>query len=659
MTGKLCLLCCGNFLPEIEAAVAAEGWGDVSVAAFPARCGHPPTNWDELRPLVPADCTAVAVLGRACLHGLEAPPNDWPPVRRRLQENCFHLVAGATPVAEAIGRGAYLITPGWLRDWRRKVAEMGFDATTAPDFFHGFARSLELLDTGVVPDADRLLVELAATLDLPAGRTAVGIDYTRLLLGRWVAEWRLEEAHREARERDRDHSRAVADLTAAMDVLGQLAQLKDEAETVAAIEDLFRMLFAPQDLFLVRFAEGTAQAIDALPQALAAQLAALKEDWAWTASGSGFLLRIGRSRELLAVVIVDRLAFPEFRERYLNLALSVADVCGLAIENARSFHRLKETEAALRKSEFSLKIAQAIAHLGHWEWDVASGDMRWSDETYRILGYEPHALAPSDDTFFLVIHPDDREMVGEHIRQARQGHSFDLEYRVVLPGGSVRVVHGMGTALRADVAGQPRLIGTIQDLTAHAPLELLGVIQDITDRKELEWRLAREASTDPLTGCANRRRFLELARQEIVRVRRYGGSLSVLALDLDHFKKVNDRHGHHVGDLALQMLVQVCHATLREEDTVGRLGGEEFAILLPQTPAERAVEVAERVRRAVEAARVDLEPDPSVRFTTSVGVASLEAADKDIDALLGRADRALYQAKESGRNRVVSDTPVS
>ena len=349
--------------------------------------------------------------------------------------------------------------------------------------------------------------------------------------------------------------------------------------------------------------------------------------------------------------IVSR--FRSIATSYLNLALSVAGVAGLAIDNARTYRRIKETEEALRKSERSLKMAQAMAHLGHWELNVGSGDIRWSDETYRILGYEPEQLIPSYDAFLQAIHPDDRERVEKHINAAHEGSGFDIEFRIVLPDGRTRVLHGMGEVIFLGANMQPQIIGTIRDITAPERTELLGVIQDITDQKELQWKLEREARTDPLTGCANRRHFLELAEHELARARRYAEEVSVLMLDLDHFKSINDQHGHPAGDLVLQRLVQVCQATLRAEDTVGRLGGEEFAVLLPESGRKKAMEVAERLCRAVAAAEVSLDGKPPLRFTASIGVATLAQEDANIGEVLSRADKALYEAKSAGRNRIV------
>ncbi len=655
MGGRLCLLCCESFRPEVEAAVAAEGWTDVAVAAFPVRCGHPPMTWDELRAVSLADCTQAIVLGRACLHGLGTPPADWPPVRQLQHDQCFELVAGPTQVAGIIDRDGYLMTPGWLADWRGNLARMGFAEQDAAGFFHEFARELVLLDTGLRSDAQRQLEELAAAAGLPASRVAVGIDYTRLVLARLVAEWRQEQAETEARQCRQEHARDRADHLAATDFLAGLVLHKDEPETIEAIKDLLRMLFAPEVIHYVRIADGVAEGIEALPADLANAVRNLDRDWAWTASGSGFLARIGTSGETMGIVVADRFAFPEFRERYLGVALSLAGVCALAIENARSFRRIREAEDNLRKSERSLLMAQAIAHLGHWEWQVGSGSMQWSDETYRIFGYTPQTLTPSRDVFFQVIHPADRARVAEALDTANEGGNFNVEYRIVLPDGGVRVVHGVGEIVILGGDRDPNVIGTIRDVTAERPTgAVLGVVQDITERKQLELRLEKEARTDALTGCANRRHFMELAAHELARMRRYGGELSLLMLDLDHFKAINDRHGHAVGDQALQTLVQVCQAALREEDVVGRLGGEEFAVLLPETGRDRAMEVGERLRAAIAAAPVPLEGKPPLRFTTSVGVARLEPTDLAVEVVLSRADQALYRAKETGRNRVVA-----
>ena len=152
----------------------------------------------------------------------------------------------------------------------------------------------------------------------------------------------------------------------------------------------------------------------------------------------------------------------------------------------------------------------------------------------------------------------------------------------------------------------------------------------------------------------NRRHFYELAEQEIVRTRRYGKPLAIMMVDVDHFKAINDTYGHHSGDTVLQQLGAICRQTMREIDIIGRIGGEEFSILLPEANGMHAREAAERLREAVAATVVQLEQDVSISFTVSIGVAALVATDNGVAAMLKRADEALYEAKYSGRNRVCS-----
>ena len=169
--------------------------------------------------------------------------------------------------------------------------------------------------------------------------------------------------------------------------------------------------------------------------------------------------------------------------------------------------------------------------------------------------------------------------------------------------------------------------------------------------------LQRLATTDPLTGVFNRRQFFETGLHEFLRARRYGNTLSLLMIDIDHFKNVNDSWGHPTGDQVLVALAGIVASIVRDQDTIGRLGGEEFAVILPETELPGAIASAERLRAAVEQAEMTgaTGDRQAVRVTVSVGVAASLADDVSFEAVLARADKRLYQAKEAGRNRVVAD----
>lgn len=182
---------------------------------------------------------------------------------------------------------------------------------------------------------------------------------------------------------------------------------------------------------------------------------------------------------------------------------------------------------------------------------------------------------------------------------------------------------------------------------------MCGISTDITESKKLKAALERQAHYDFLTGMYNRGRFIELASGEIERASQNASPLSLLMLDVDHFKTINDTYGHRAGDQVLVSLAQVCRETLREVDIAGRLGGEEFAFVLPGTPLEKAQRVAERLRLALAATPVPIAGrDEALLLTASIGISALSEECADIDALLNRADRGLYCAKAAGRNQV-------
>jgi diguanylate cyclase (GGDEF)-like protein len=162
--------------------------------------------------------------------------------------------------------------------------------------------------------------------------------------------------------------------------------------------------------------------------------------------------------------------------------------------------------------------------------------------------------------------------------------------------------------------------------------------------------LKRLATTDPLTGALNRRHFMELMSREQRRAERYNAVFSVLMIDIDHFKRVNDTYGHQVGDQAIQAMSDACQKALRPTDLLARYGGEEFIITLTHTDQPGAAKVAERLRESV--AEIELPTEQGVlKFTISVGVSTFFKRSL-LEEIIGRADQALYQAKTSGRNRV-------
>ena len=183
--------------------------------------------------------------------------------------------------------------------------------------------------------------------------------------------------------------------------------------------------------------------------------------------------------------------------------------------------------------------------------------------------------------------------------------------------------------------------------------ELRARVRNMLKLRTRTLALQELAITDPLTDVYNRRHFWDIVDRELNRAHRYNASLSLLLLDADHFKQINDTYGHACGDTALVELCELCNQMIRETDYIGRIGGEEFAICLPQADQQEAVALAERIRQGIEASSLESQ-GKKVSYTVSIGVTELRAEDHSADVLIARADSALYNAKEGGRNQVVS-----
>lgn len=300
---------------------------------------------------------------------------------------------------------------------------------------------------------------------------------------------------------------------------------------------------------------------------------------------------------------------------------------------------LKKAEDALQASEQRFQsifetAAAGIAQVG------LDGRFQLINDTFcHIIGYSREDILTNKVSFQDITYPDDLELDLQLLDQLLQGQitRYELEKRYIRKDGAIAWVELSVAPLRN---------------SSHQPIGFISAIQDITQLKNLQHALQIQAHIDYLTGIPNRRHFIELAEHEVVRALRYGNDLAVFMIDIDYFKKINDDYGHKVGDLVLKKTVQVMRDTLREVDIFGRMGGEEFAILLPQTDRYKAMEIAERLLIRVAGNHVILADDKSVKITLSIGVAVL-TQQNDIDALLQQADLGLYQAKNSGRNTVV------
>ncbi|TDR82674.1 sensor domain-containing diguanylate cyclase [Paludibacterium purpuratum] len=296
----------------------------------------------------------------------------------------------------------------------------------------------------------------------------------------------------------------------------------------------------------------------------------------------------------------------------------------------------KAAEQLLWASEERFRLAFEQATVGMAMIDIGGNILRINPHGSQLFGYQhPELEGRSIES---ITHPQDRARVMALIRKILRND---------LPHGEIekRYLHKAGHFLHCRVA-----ISLVRD-PQGVPLYFVAHINDITETLRIEEELLRLANTDPLTGVANRRPFLERMQQELARVRRYGTPACCLMLDFDHFKLINDRWGHSSGDAVLRYFSQTCLQRLRATDLLGRLGGEEFAILMPDTALAGARELGEQLRVWVAEHPLQI-GDQQICFSISLGMTELRADDKNPDQVLARTDEALYRAKDLGRNRV-------
>ncbi|MGE4470362.1 MAG: diguanylate cyclase [Desulfovibrio sp.] len=293
-------------------------------------------------------------------------------------------------------------------------------------------------------------------------------------------------------------------------------------------------------------------------------------------------------------------------------------------------------------------ILQSLTDSAAWSVDLRRGRIWCSGDLAGRSDVPPEGRYFSMLGALRLIHPQDRRELLQELRAGMQARAMRLrrDVRVHHQGGEYRWVELIGE-LTLDGEGRPG--------------ELSGIAVDIRHRKHTERRLQHEAVTDPLTRTSNRRTFMRELDELYGQAMAGQGPLSLLLMDLDHFKRINDTWGHPVGDAMLQAFAEFCRQSLREGDVLARIGGEEFAVLLPGTDAPNAAAVGERIRSAVCAAPVR-HKEFSIPLAVSLGSATvpdpLPRAPEINSAgeLFSWADRALYAAKRTGRNRLVRAT---
>ena len=347
-------------------------------------------------------------------------------------------------------------------------------------------------------------------------------------------------------------------------------------------------------------------------------------EWATMAEDAEAILRLKRERN--AVILAHNYMTPEIFH-------AVADITGDSLALAREATDVDADVIVLAGVHFMAETAKLL----NPSKTVLIPDLRSGCSLAESITADD--VRASTTAIERRIHPEDLPAYRASQQQAAAALTrWHLEFRVCLPLQGVRWRQGDASPSRDPDNG----------VVWH------GFVTDITDRKRAELELRELAATDALTNLPNRRHFMSRIAAELTRLQRHGGQGSaVLMCDLDHFKRINDTWGHAIGDGVLQHFASMLRAQLREIDLVGRIGGEEFAVVLPDTSIESAHLFARDVQHRI-ADTPYLSDGLQVPLTVSIGISALHAKDDHAELALSRSDRALYYAKQRGRNRIES-----
>jgi diguanylate cyclase (GGDEF)-like protein/PAS domain S-box-containing protein len=304
----------------------------------------------------------------------------------------------------------------------------------------------------------------------------------------------------------------------------------------------------------------------------------------------------------------------------------------------------REAEEAVRLAKE--RVEQAIDHSSAYIWEIdAEGQILFMQGVKKVLGFEPEEIHGRRMADLMALDTQEDRADTKLFRAMAANQPFqEIDVHYLGKGGE---------SIWVSSSGYPIYDG---ELRFHG---YRGVDVNVTELTKAKKEVERLALSDPLTGLANRRHLVEQYSREVSRAKRSGKPISLLILDLDHFKSVNDRYGHLAGDACLKCVTAVIESYLRNIDIAARFGGEEFIVLLPETGESGARIVAEKLRAAVAETEIQLHEE-LLHVTVSIGIATAKPSElENFDEIVGKADTAMYRAKESGRNMVCVNTDIA
>jgi signal transduction histidine kinase/CheY-like chemotaxis protein len=365
---KLCIIVCEDYEQEVRAVLKDEN-EDITCIAFVPSCQRNGAHSLKLNNII-ASCHTQGIspclFGGPCLHAVSQELPELEQNQYVAPDPCLSLLADPALIAHYRADGSYVLARGELQRWIECLSLGNMPPMIARECFGGASR-LVLFDTGIDPRSDAWLQQLGNMTNLPVQRVPVGLGFFRNFLKQHILAWRLQQEQQSSRKTIDSLNQRLSNYEMLLDLIGDMTRMRTETEVISTIFDLFMMMYAPGSQIYLPFHGTATGSLYVRPPSLVVtdtlkeQMQRIKDDYTWTESGNGFILRITYQEELLGVLLVDGFTFSEYRDHYLNVALMLVKVCGLAIQNARTYEQLQDALDELHTVMEGLHRAKDLA----------------------------------------------------------------------------------------------------------------------------------------------------------------------------------------------------------------------------------------------------------------------------------------------------------
>ncbi len=361
---KICLIACDSFIEELK--IISKEFDNIDVKSYQAKCSHTAVN-EKINADSLDGYQNVIVVG-GCMLNKKIIPKV---CEIHKLESCFHMFAPKLLVQSYISQGGHIITPGWLKNWKNYVTEIwAFDKKTAILFYKDFCKKLVLLDTGIDKNSSKDLEEFASFVEQPFEIVSIGLDYFRLFIDNIVIKSKFENSLKESKNKESEKLKYAlqnsANYAMAFDLISKLNQKFDEQEIIDNILDMFNLLYAPKGQFYISINDKRIEKHHLSPSVsddLIEKALNIKETY--IVEENGFILKLKYNNDVVGILGIIDIAFPQYINQYINLAISVSVVCSLAIVNARNYKNKEEMEAKLAQHAKLVSMGEMMGSIAH------------------------------------------------------------------------------------------------------------------------------------------------------------------------------------------------------------------------------------------------------------------------------------------------------